>query len=131
MIGVNAVIIEDGKILAVKRKNEPYAGMFSLPGGNIKEKEDSITALRREVREETGYEVQISESDYLGKGAFSYDSQTFEVECYKAKIIGGAEYPQKEEVEKIEWMGIDDFVRNLEEHGFPKESIDTFLGFLQ
>ena len=34
-IGVGAVIVQDGKVLLVKRKFEPLAGQWSLPGGAV------------------------------------------------------------------------------------------------
>ncbi len=45
---------ESGKILLIKRKNDPYAGQWALPGGFVETDEEVITAAARELEEETG-----------------------------------------------------------------------------
>lgn len=57
--GVGALIFSAGKLLLVQRANEPYRGWWSLPGGAIELGERAEEALHREVREETGLEVEI------------------------------------------------------------------------
>ncbi len=56
---VDAVIVEDGKILLIKRKNEPFQGQYALPGGFVEYGETVEAALRREVLEETGLVVDV------------------------------------------------------------------------
>jgi mutator protein MutT len=57
--GVGALIFEAGKVLLVRRANEPLAGFWSLPGGAIELGEKSQEALLREVKEETGLDVEV------------------------------------------------------------------------
>jgi ADP-ribose pyrophosphatase YjhB (NUDIX family) len=56
---VGALIIEDGRILLVERGGEPLKGYWSLPGGAVETGERLEAAMRREVREETGLEVEV------------------------------------------------------------------------
>ena len=58
-VGVGAVIVQDGKVLLVKRKYEPLAGQWSLPGGAVEVGETLEACLVREMREETGLEVGV------------------------------------------------------------------------
>jgi ADP-ribose pyrophosphatase YjhB (NUDIX family) len=58
VLGVGALIIHQGKILLVERGREPLKGWWSLPGGAVETGERLEYALRREVREETGLEVE-------------------------------------------------------------------------
>jgi len=55
---VAAVIIQDGKILLVRRGVEPSRDKWSIPGGSIEWGEPMMEAVKREVREETGLEVE-------------------------------------------------------------------------
>ena len=54
-----ALIVKDKKILMEKRRTDKiaYPGMWGFPGGRIKEGEKSFEALKRELKEELGIEV--------------------------------------------------------------------------
>lgn len=49
-----AVVIRDGHVLLVKRKNEPDAGLWGFPGGHVDLGETALDAAARELQEETG-----------------------------------------------------------------------------
>jgi 8-oxo-dGTP diphosphatase len=59
IVGVGAVIVDEGKVLLVKRKYEPLKGQWSLPGGMVEIGETLETALAREMLEETGLRVDV------------------------------------------------------------------------
>jgi 8-oxo-dGTP diphosphatase len=59
IVGVGAVIVDEGKVLLVKRKYEPLKGQWSLPGGMVEIGETLETALAREMLEETGLRVEV------------------------------------------------------------------------
>lgn len=50
---VDAVVEDKGKILLIKRKNDPYAGYWALPGGFVDYDETAQQAVIRELAEET------------------------------------------------------------------------------
>jgi 8-oxo-dGTP diphosphatase len=52
------VIVQEGRVLLVQRGREPLKGRWSIPGGLIEIGEMLHEALVREVREETGLEVE-------------------------------------------------------------------------
>jgi len=57
--GAEAVLLDDdGRVLLGRRRFEPRSGYWDLPGGFLEEGEEPLEALRREVREETGLEVE-------------------------------------------------------------------------
>ena len=57
-VGVGALIFRRGRILMAQRGKEPLRGWWSLPGGALELGESLDAGVRREVREETGLEVQ-------------------------------------------------------------------------
>lgn len=56
-VAVGAVIIEDKKVLLVKRSNPPAQGLWAIPGGKILPGETLQDALKREILEETGLQI--------------------------------------------------------------------------
>jgi mutator protein MutT len=58
-IAVGAIVIDKGAILLVKRDREPARGEWSLPGGRVEVGETLREALVREVREETGIDIDV------------------------------------------------------------------------
>lgn len=56
-LGVGALIFDADKVLLVERAKEPLQGFWSIPGGIVETGEKLEEAIRREVREETGLEV--------------------------------------------------------------------------
>ena len=61
LVGVGAVIVEDGRVLLVRRGSEPLKGHWTLPGGVLEVGETLAAGVAREVKEETGLEVETEE----------------------------------------------------------------------
>ncbi|WP_448610002.1 NUDIX domain-containing protein [Geodermatophilus sp. URMC 60] len=56
---VGAVVLDSrGRLLMVRRGNEPGRGLWSVPGGRVEAGESVAAAVEREVREETGLAVR-------------------------------------------------------------------------
>ena len=58
LVGVGAVVVEEGRVLLVRRGTEPLKGQWSLPGGLLELGESLTGGVVREVREETGLMVE-------------------------------------------------------------------------
>jgi len=60
LVGVGAVVLSDaGQVLLVKRKQEPLAGQWSLPGGMLELGETLEAGTAREILEETGLVISV------------------------------------------------------------------------
>ena len=86
---VGAIITDDtGRLLLIKRGHEPEEGRWSLPGGRVKPGESDWDALVREVREETGLDVEpgrlIGEAERPAPGGAIFD-----IHDYAASVNGG------------------------------------------
>ena len=58
LIGVGAVVVDEGRVLLVRRAREPLKGHWTLPGGLLELGESVVDGVAREVREETGLIVE-------------------------------------------------------------------------
>lgn len=58
LVGVGAVVVDEGRVLLVQRGTEPMKGHWTLPGGLLELGESLTDGVIREVREETGLLVQ-------------------------------------------------------------------------
>ena len=61
LVGVGAIIIEDGRVVLVKRGHPPLKGEWSIPGGMLEVGEMLRAAAVREAHEETGLTVEATE----------------------------------------------------------------------
>jgi ADP-ribose pyrophosphatase YjhB (NUDIX family) len=58
-IGVGALVMRDGKVLLVRRAQEPGKGYWTNPGGYIEQLEMIHESIKREVKEETGVDAEV------------------------------------------------------------------------
>lgn len=61
LVGVGAIIVQEGRVLLVRRGQAPLLGEWSLPGGVLECGETLRQAAVREAREETGLTVEPGE----------------------------------------------------------------------
>jgi ADP-ribose pyrophosphatase YjhB (NUDIX family) len=57
ILAVSAAIIREDRVLLVRRARPPALGLFTLPGGAVETGETLAAAVKREIREETGLDI--------------------------------------------------------------------------
>jgi ADP-ribose pyrophosphatase len=60
LIGVGILLVKNERLLLIKRKNNPDAGYWSIPGGHLELGEKVQDAAVREAYEETGFKTRVT-----------------------------------------------------------------------
>lgn len=103
-IGVGALVFRDGKILLVRRAQEPGKGNWTNPGGYIEQHEDIGTTVAREVMEETGVEAKVKSIIALRDQPRSIHNVYI---AFEMEYVGGEPTPDGVEVDAagfLHWM---------------------------
>jgi len=102
------LVTQNERLLLVRRAIEPFRGYWDIPGGFLEEGEHPAHGAVREVREETGLQVQLT--DFFG---FYLDQYVYQEEWgfilniyFLAQVVGGAEQPGDDAVD-LAWFAPD------------------------
>ena len=114
-LAVGAIIVDEGRVLLVRRGVIPRKGFWAMPSGFVEYDEQPRPALAREIREETGLEAEIGRvldvfplADPNKKGVFL---------LFEARIVGGELHPG-DDVTAVRWFSVDDIPQD--EVAFPQ-----------
>ncbi len=112
IIGVGAVVIDDSKVLLVRRGQEPLKGEWSLPGGALELGETLQQGVVRELLEETGLTVvpdgiveildRIVQDDLTGRIRYHYVLVDFLCHVAGGTLRGGSDAEEARWVEQEE-----------------------------
>jgi ADP-ribose pyrophosphatase YjhB (NUDIX family) len=98
-----AVLIEqDGRVLLVRRTNEPYRGLWTLPAGFVDAGEDPARAAERECLEETGLTVRVKRVLDVIPGREHERGADFII-AYQGKVISGVLSPG-DDADAADWF---------------------------
>jgi 8-oxo-dGTP diphosphatase len=105
-----AIVTDDqGRVLLARRAGEPFRGCWDLPGGFLDEGEHPLDALRRELREETGLDVEPLE--FLGIWMDRYggdeDAHATLNLYWTAQVLAG-EAEASDDVSELAWFRRDE-----------------------
>ncbi len=101
-------------LLLIQRLREPEAGHWGLPGGKIDFGETAQTATIREIQEELGITIHLTQLACIAEIIDRGDSAHWVSPIYEAKIISGI--PSLQEPEKhggFGWFLRDKMPKNL------------------
>ncbi len=117
---VGALVVDgDGRLLLVRRARDPYGGKWDVPGGFLDEAEHPHDGLRRELREETGLDVEPGEfaGAWLDRYGTDPDAATTLNLYWAARTVGG-EAQAGDDAAELRWFPPDELPPD-DEIGFP------------
>lgn len=103
---VGAVILDQGRLLLIRRARPPAQGMWAVPGGKVMMGETLVGALTREVFEETGLRVEVGEVAWVGETAKESDRHFVLIDFY-ATVVGGALFAG-DDASDAEWVPLEE-----------------------
>lgn len=106
--------VREGKVLLVRRSIEPYLGCWDIPGGFLEEWELPGPGAIREMREETGLEVRLTDLFGFYVDEYPYQNEHgFTLNIYfLAQVVGGEEQPGDDAAE-VAWFGADELPKRI------------------
>ena len=107
-IGATAVIVQDNKVLLVKREDFE---VWALPGGGVDEGESLAETAVREVYEETGLEIEITHLIGLYSEIGSWSD--WHLASFAARVIGGDLKSQMGEVLDLRFFPLDELPEDM------------------
>ena len=124
----NGIVVDEGHVLLGRRAHVPWLGLWGSPGGFCELGEHPAETVVREVREETGLEVEVVH--YLGTWVDVYaddpeepDAGVINVTYYTALPTGGSGALDPAEVSEIAWFAWDEVPGDLA----PPATLDAVL----
>jgi len=101
-VAAAVLVVREGRVLLVRRINEPFRGLWTLPAGFINGGEDPAEAAERECLEETGLSVRVTRVYDIVSGREHERGADFVI-VYEAEILGG-EMTADDDADEVEWF---------------------------
>ena len=102
---LGAFIVDEKKRLLIVKKspNEAIdAGLWVVPGGKVKAEENVISALKREVKEETG--LSVVSYQWIGEDVFKVDGKYFHAAHFFCKVKSTNKIKLEKSLLEYKWI---------------------------
>jgi ADP-ribose pyrophosphatase YjhB (NUDIX family) len=101
-VAAAVLVTQDERVLLVRRVNEPFRGLWTLPAGFVNGGEDPAEAAERECLEETGLSVRVTRVYNIVSGREHPRGADFVI-VYEAEVFGG-EMAANDDADAVEWF---------------------------
>jgi 8-oxo-dGTP diphosphatase len=111
VVGIGVVIVNEGKIVLIKRGNDPGRGKWSIPGGLVELGEHIEATVIREAKEETCLDVKnpqlIDVVDNVEHDADGKVKYHYVIVDYFVEVVGG-NIAAASDAEELRWVTFDE-----------------------
>lgn len=101
-VAAAVLLIQNGRVLLVRRAGEPFRGLWTLPAGFVNSGEDPAEAAVRECLEETGLSVSVMRVYDIIAGREHPRGADFVI-VYQAQFVSG-ELQADDDADAVEWF---------------------------
>lgn len=108
---VGGIIEKDGKYLLVQEAKEKCYKKWNVPAGHLDCGEGLIDAAKREIKEETGCDVELTGVSYLMNKI--YEDDLFVMIIFTTKLINENIEYDINEILDVKWFEYDDIMNNM------------------
>lgn len=108
-VRVGVILIQEEKLLLVRQNNRPF---WVFPGGTLEKGESMVECAVREMKEETGFTVQIAKLLYVADFMHP-EKQTIDVFFLANKLSGELDIEKDGNINEIEFVPIEDLSQKL------------------
>lgn len=105
---VGGVVEKDGKYLLVQEAKEKCRGKWNIPAGHLDPNETIFEAAKREVKEESGFDVELTGVCQIGNQKLEND--VFISVVFATKVIGGDINFNPNEILDAKWFTYEEIV---------------------
>lgn len=119
----DAVVVQAGHVLLIRRGHNPGRGLWALPGGFVDSREWTLDACLRELAEETGIKLKSAQLKPLIKDSYLFDSPSRSArgrtysQAYFFRLSDDMpmpkvkRFPEGDEIDEVRWVPLDEFQR--------------------
>jgi ADP-ribose pyrophosphatase YjhB (NUDIX family) len=105
---VGGVLEKDGKYLLVQEAQEKCYGKWNLPAGHLDPNETIFEAAKREIKEESGLDVELTGVCQIGNKKLEDD--VFVSVIFSTKVLGGDIKFDPDEILDVKWFSYEELM---------------------
>ena len=110
---VGGIIEKDGKVLLVQEKKERCYGKWNIPAGHLDFNESIGQGAIREIKEETGCDVELNGIVYIANKILGDD--LFIMIIFNTKLVNENIKYDKSEILDVQWFSYDEIMNQMDD----------------